>query len=210
MPFEQVLEQVNAYYTEKIKKHGANAQGVDWKSLESQELRFAQLIRVFDTLPPFSVLDYGCGYAALVEYLRGVGLTFTYTGYDISEEMLAHARQKYADDDACQFVGSDSLLEPSNYVIASGIFNVKQETPKDTWTEYIIETLQRMNAVSRNGFAFNALTSYSDKDRQRADLYYADPLYFFDYCKRNFSKYVTLLHDYPLWEFTLLVKKVQA
>jgi hypothetical protein len=30
---------------------------------------------------------------------------------------------------------------------------------------------------------------------------------FFDHCKRNFSRQVALLHDYGLWEFTILVRK---
>ncbi len=55
--------------------------------------------------------------------------------------------------------------------------------------------------------AFNLLTSYSDKDMMRPDLYYGDPLFYFDYCKRNFSQNVALLHDYGLFEFTILVKK---
>jgi len=39
------------------------------------------------------------------------------------------------------------------------------------------------------------------------DLYYADPCYFFDYCKKKFSKNIALLHDYGLYEFTILVRK---
>ncbi len=56
-------------------------------------------------------------------------------------------------------------------------------------------------------FLFNMLTKYSEKEYMRDNLYYADPLFIFDYCKRNFSKQVALLHDYGLYEFTILVKK---
>ena len=55
------------------------------------------------------------------------------------------------------------------------------------------------------GISFNLLTKYADYEAD--NLYYGDPLYFFDYCKRNLSKYVTLLHDYELYEWTILVKK---
>jgi len=41
----------------------------------------------------------------------------------------------------------------------------------------------------------------------REDLYYADPCFIFDYCKRNFSRNVALLHDYELYEFTIIVRK---
>jgi hypothetical protein len=101
------------------------------------------------------------------------------------------------------------LLPADNrdFVIASGIFNVKQQASDSEWNTYILETLHHMNSFSLTGFAFNVLSAYSDKEYMRNDLYYADPLSLFDYCKRNFSKYVALLHDYPLYEFTILVKK---
>jgi hypothetical protein len=37
-----------------------------------------------------------------------------------------------------------------------------------------------------------------------------DPLRLFDHCKRTFSPDVALLHDYPLWEFTILVRLREA
>ena len=64
-----------------------------------------------------------------------------------------------------------------------------------------------MNKFSLKGFAFNVLTKYSDKEYMQNNLYYADPLFLFDYCKRNFSQNVALLHDYELYEFTLIIKK---
>ena len=45
----------------------------------------------------------------------------------------------------------------------------------------------------------------SDPDRMRDDLYYADPCFFFDHCMRRFSRRVALLHDYELFDFTMLV-----
>jgi hypothetical protein len=64
-----------------------------------------------------------------------------------------------------------------------------------------------MDEISTRGFSFNVLTSYSDEDKKRDYLYYADPLFLFDYCKRHFSRKVALLHDYPIYEFSILVRK---
>src|SRR2546421_545883 len=111
MAKDKIIESVNQYYSDKIKTHGATPQGVDWNGAESQELRFKNLLKI--VLSPeekFSILDYGCGYGAMFEYMR----------------------------------------------------------------DY---------------------------------LHYADPLPLFDYCKRNISKYVVLQHDYPLYEFSLLIRK---
>lgn len=64
-----------------------------------------------------------------------------------------------------------------------------------------------MNEKSTLGFAFNALTKYSDPEFMKEELYYTDPLFMFDYCKTNFSKNVALLHDYRQYDFTILVRK---
>jgi hypothetical protein len=69
----------------------------------------------------------------------------------------------------------------------------------------MFNTIADLASLGTRGFAFNALTAYSDADRQRPDLYYADPLELFGHC-RTFSRFVALLHDYPLYEFTLLVR----
>jgi hypothetical protein len=85
--------------------------------------------------------------------------------------------------------------------------NVKQRASDETWRRYVWDVIADLAALGQRGFAFNALTRYSDVEKRRPDLYYADPLELFDRCKREFSRYVTLLHDYPLWEFTVIVRK---
>jgi hypothetical protein len=64
-----------------------------------------------------------------------------------------------------------------------------------------------MSKLSIRGFSFNVLTKYIDHEFMRPHLYYADPCYLFDYCKRNFGSGVALLHDYDLNDFTIIVRK---
>lgn len=204
MSVDSILSQVQEYYDDKLQAHGATARGVDWKSPESQDLRFSQLVRLIDKDRAFSVNDYGCGYGALVDYLERGTYKFEYTGFDISTKMVAKARELHP---AARFVSDRDQLPQADYTLASGIFNVKLATDDARWKEYVLEVLETMNSLSAVGFAFNALTKYSDAEFMRADLYYADPLFFFDYCKTRYSRFVTLLHDYALYEFTILVRK---
>lgn len=206
MELEQILKNVENYYEEKVKKHGATALGVDWNSSKTQALRFQQLLKICNNSVAFSINDYGCGYGALVGYMLETGYSLEYQGFDIVPDMIYTARKIYGGLDNCSFLGDASLLTKADYTIASGIFNVKLNTDESTWKEYILDTLSTIDKLSKKGFAFNMLTKYSDRDKMRPDLYYADPLYLFDYCKNNFSKYVSILHDYPLYEFTILVK----
>ena len=200
------LEQVKSYFGKRIEQHGASPRGVDWNSDESQNTRFDQLLKIIE-VQPFSILDYGCGYGALAEYMDRKGLQSDYYGFDIVEAAIEIARQRQERQSRRTFFTEAENLPMCDYVVASGVFNVRGGQPLETWTHYVIDSLQRFNDLSRKGFASNFLTKYSDADKMRPDLYYADPLYLFDYCKRNFSKNVALLHDYRIYDFTILVRK---
>lgn len=204
---DKIQQSVSDYYTEKLKKFGITPQGVDWNSEQSQVVRFSQLTKV---LPPpnqsFSLLDWGCGYGALYDFLLTEGYSLDFSGYDLSSEMIDACRKKFKDKAAQWFVKEEQLLQ-HDYIIASGIFNVKMEFSNEQWMTYVLATLNSINRLSKAGFSFNVLTSYSDKEYMKDNLFYADPCFFFDYCKRNFSKEVALSHDYKLYEFSILIRK---
>ena len=201
----ELLRQTRQYYDGKLAEYGPTARGVDWNSEESQRLRFRELMRVIEDDRDASVLDYGCGYGALRSYLRERGHRGPYIGFDISQRMIDAARAANPDP-AAQFVSDRGMLARADYTLASGVFNVKQTAPDERWQQYVLETIEDLAAISSGGFAFNALSSYSDPEKRRSDLYYADPLELFDHCKRRISRFVSLLHDTPLYEFTLLVR----
>jgi len=203
-----LLAQIESYYAEKLAKYGNTPQGVDWKDEESQTIRFNQLFKIFQhNQPKFSVNDLGCGYGALLEILRSQFPKSLYTGFDISRDMIVSAEKKYAAMKQKKFIISSIPNQSADYGIASGIFNVKQNRNETEWLHYIVEILDALDKTSSIGFAFNCLTSYSDENKKRASLFYANPCFMFDLCKTRYSKNVALLHDYDLYEFTILVKK---
>ncbi len=204
MSKKEIIDSVNHYYTEKVKEHGPTGKGVDWNGEESQFLRFSQLGKVLPT-EGFSILDYGCGYGAFLDYLKPSFKDFQYTGFDISAQMLLEAEKLHSQKGA--FTSELQEEQKFDFLVASGLFNVRLDKSDEEWKDYIVQTLDQFDSITTRGFAFNILTSYSDADKQRDYLYYADPLYFFDHCKRNYSKEVALLHDYELYEFTILVRK---
>ena len=206
VPERAILSSVSDYYTAKLREHGATAQGVDWRSPESQRLRFAQLLTVIEPTAEYSLLDYGCGYGALVDDLLERGRPFSYVGFDIAPEMVEAGRRRHAGVPGITFTSDKSQLEPADYAITSGIFNVRFGVDDATWQRYVEACIDDLARLSRRGFAFNLLTSYSDADRMRPDLFYADPAAFFHLCKTRYSRHVALLHDYGLYEFTVLVR----
>ena len=203
----ELLTEVADYYTAKLAEHGETARGVDWNGEESQTTRFAQLCKIIDTSGPFSINDLGCGYGALYDFLAKEHAAFSYVGIDVSEGMVQAATQRYQDKAQARFILAGEPDQVADYGVASGILNVRMGRSDEEWRVYLEDTLDVLDRTSRLGFAFNCLTSYSDADKMRDYLYYADPCALFDICKRRYSRNVALLHDYKLYEFTMLVRK---
>lgn len=204
---DAILSEVAKYYSEKLAAYGQNPRGVDWNGEESQTLRFEQLCKIIAASTPFTVNDVGCGYGALYDFLSHRYETFSYLGIDVSEDMVRAAERRYQYNNQARFVLSSEPDKVADYGVASGIFNVRLGRSDEEWRSYLEATVDLLDHTSRLGFAFNCLTSYSDADKMRDYLYYADPCALFDLCKRRYSRNVTLLHDYGLYEFTILVRK---
>jgi SAM-dependent methyltransferase len=159
-----------------------------------------------DTSP--TILDYGCGYGALAGWLAKSEIAFSrYQGFDFIPSMIEQARHLFGALEKVEFSNDDAEVKPADFVIASGLLGLKLDTELSEWESYVFSLVQRLWNYARRGFAFNSLTSYSDPERMRPDLYYPHPARLFDFCKRNLSRNVAILHDYGLYEFTVLVRR---
>ena len=199
------LDQVARYYESKLAAHGATPAGVDWSSEQSQTVRFEQFAGLMNDRET-SILDYGCGYGAHLDFLRRHGHLGAYTGFDAAPAMIEAATALHAGDSRATFVSRRDALGVSDVTVASGIFNVRLSTPVEDWIKYMHATIGDLASLSRRGFGFNVLTSYSDADKRRPDLYYADPRDVLDYCLGRWPRRVALIHDYGLYEFTVTVR----
>src|SRR6185295_2880621 len=72
----EIVDAVVEYYETKLASFGTTARGVDWKDEASQTKRFEQLVRALgldERADRFSIVDFGCGYGALLSFLRRRG-----------------------------------------------------------------------------------------------------------------------------------------
>ena len=209
MSVDETQKRLSEYFSEKLEAFGATPKGVDYNGPEAQALRFEQLAKVIDPSVPFTLIDYGSGYGAMFDFLHKKGWQFEYYGIDMIEKMVVAGREAQKEFPNAHFTSNENDAPRADYLLAGAIFNIKLEETYAAWQGFVVRTISSMNALCSKGFAFNMLTKYSDPDRmaQRPDLFYGDPLFFFDFCKRNFSRNVALLHDYGLYDFTILVRK---
>jgi SAM-dependent methyltransferase len=210
-----MLDEVLDFYRAKLAEHGPTALGVGWPGEDRQIVMFDQLLKICSSPRSgardthFSLLDYGCGYGALLQHLLTNSWTFDrYVGFDLLPEMASAGKQLFRNHQRiAEFTADSGSLSPVDYVVCSGMLNVKQNADQSAWQVHVLQLLDRMWSFAKKGMAFNSLTTYSEPGKMRGDLFYADPCFLFDYCKRNFSRHVALLHDYGLWEFTILVRR---
>ena len=198
---------IEAYYTDKISRHGVGPRGVDWTCTATQELRFVQLLKLCNFSRPFSLNDVGCGYGALFGFLarRHPKAEVDYLGVDLSPVMIKRARRRHRSLHGCGFAIGNEIPRLADYAVASGVMNVMLDHPRALWEEFIAVTLCRMHASSRRGFAVNFLTQKSE-GVTAAGLYRTHPSRWTMFCQQTLGCAVEVIDGYGMLEFTLLVR----
>ena len=88
------------------------------------------------------------------------GFAGAFRGYDIALAMVEAGRSRHGGDPPLRFSADEAFLAGTDYVLASGILNVKLGLPSVRCGKpYVEETLARLASLARKGFAFNALTA---------------------------------------------------
>jgi SAM-dependent methyltransferase len=206
---DSIEGELKGFYARNLETHGTGAQGVGWKNGQAQIVRFEQLQKLLPSQGHFSINDLGCGTGAFSDFLNERFTSVTYFGYDMLDEMVRIAKEQHPHAHASFYkIESAAEMKQADFSVASGIFNIRYGMDDKRWGQYILDTIHELNNKSSKGFAFNALTTYSDKEFMKPELFYSDPLFLFDYCKKHFSKNVALLHDYYQYDFTIIVRTV--
>jgi SAM-dependent methyltransferase len=209
-PLAALYAGIDRYYSHKVKLHGPTPAGVDWPCLPTQELRFAQLLRVGSLQAAFSLNDIGCGYGALLAFLakrhkQAAGID--YLGVDLSAAMVEQARSLWSKRPLTAFIAGNASPRVADYSIASGIFNVKLNQPRALWEAFIARTLADMHSSSRAGFAVNFLAPLAEGEADPPELYRAAPEQWQRHCEQVLGASVEIVQAYGLPdEYTLLVR----
>lgn len=196
------IERMQQFYTDRATGLGFSAEGAGWESAEMQDVRFRVLAAAL--LAEGSLLDVGCGQGHLFEFLRRCGRSFDYTGMDINDANLAIARSRFPDGN---FVHGDvSSLEADqryDFVVASGVFNVRRYDDPARQLALVTDAIGRMYAAARKGVVLNLLSVFAPPSvRAFPVLALYDPLPILRRCL-ELSYYVEYKHTYLPHDFTV-------
>lgn len=204
----QLLEFVSRVYTYRINECGPVANGVFWKDADGQVLRLELLLQTVageDLNGPITINDLGCGYGALFDLIKDEPMMRGghYIGYDISPEMIDAAKAHH-DDERAAFIVSPVATEVADYSFVSGTYNMSMGSNPALWTHYIKTSLDMLWKKTTKVMAFNLLDEATPNKLD--DLYYAERRTFLEHAL-TLSPDVEIIDDYPLNEFTIIVRR---
>jgi SAM-dependent methyltransferase len=206
---KKIIQNTLEYYDTKLLNYGNNYKGMNWSSKKSQYLRFQELTKI-GPIKNKSIHDVGCGNGELLNYLIKNKIIFSkYLGSDISYKMINIANDNFNHFKNVKFKYLN-LLTISNqikydYVLASGIFNIKNNFSNKEWLKYVFEMIIKMFNFSKIGLGFNMLTF--DVDYKEKKLFYMTLDKLVSFIRLNLSKKIVINHSYNLWEFTVYIYK---
>lgn len=189
-------------YSARLRQHGYSPQTLGWGAHGRQDVRFRVLAEPALQRPDCSVLDVGCGFADLHDFLTQCGWRGTYTGIDIVPDLLDVARQRHPDLDLHELdlIADSEQLTPHDFVIASGVFNAQLKVSDNT--RHIATALATMHGLARVAVAVDFLSTYVDF--QKPEHWHTDPGWALSTARR-LSRRVALRHDYLPYEFALFI-----
>ena len=187
-------------YEERLEKHGISPRAMGWRDREQQYMRFLILTEIGDVTNR-AVLDVGCGFGDLCEFLKSRNLAVKYTGYDISKKLVDIAKGRHPEATfRVVDISEETVNATFDYVFSSGIFNASMSANED-----FMETMvARCFDLCTIGVAVNMMSKYVDYEDET--LYYYSPEKVLAFCK-TLTKRVTLRHDYMPYEFTVYLYK---
>lgn len=188
-------------YQQRLQKYGATAQALKWISPESMRLRYKQLLADID-LQEKRILDAGCGFGDIIQFIRQKSSRFSYLGVDMIEQIIEIARQRHPGFSfLVRNYFEDPMDESFDWVISSGTLN-SQFRDAIRFRKQAIRTMFSHAIV---GIAFNMAGSHPPPpSKSKSSIFYADSLEVVEFCLTLTQK-VILRHHYHPKDFTVIM-----
>lgn len=186
------------YYEDSLKKYGDDAQGVHWLNQDTQKIRFKVLSKIAD-LNNKKILDVGCGFGDLYQFLVSKNIIVDYTGIDIVPEFIDKARKNFPNI-RFQVTDINDLNENYDYILASGTLSFEVEDSKN----YYFSIIRKMFEHAKYGIAFNMLNSTVHNTDETYFTYNIPEI--LAYCK-TLTENVEIISDYLPQDFTVYMYK---
>lgn len=196
--------ETQARFRERWLQYGFDSRSLGWNK-DCQWVRFEAAFEGLCKEDFDSIIDFGCGFGDLLTYLRIKEWRGIYTGIDLVEELIKEAVKQHANDNRAAFFFRDvdgfSPPEKAAMAVAIGIFNHRLHQDN---LAFVRETIRCMWEATTKVVVCDFLSTSSDLDKRRDDLYYADPRELYELAT-SFSRRISIHHAYMPFEFQIKI-----
>lgn len=186
-------------YSKSFMTHGDSPKSVMWPK-GRQEERFEALLRFMPKENHFSILDYGCGLAHLIEYLEKKFKKFDYTGCDIVNDFIEHNSKKYKQSNFFNSRNKKINME-YDYTVVSGAFNILYYDDEVEHKKVVFETIKTLFKHTNKILSINFMTDQVDFKSPKA--YHQNVKELYDFCYENITKRLNIDQTYMPYEYTI-------
>jgi SAM-dependent methyltransferase len=191
-------------YKNRFKKFGVDAKSLLWGSRGAAHQRFRQFWAEID-FNEKSVLDIGCGFGEMGNFLTKGYENVNYKGVDITPEFIDNGKLLYPqlDLETHDFHGLTNTIS-YDAVLASGVLNSNYGNTKKNM-DYRKKSIKKMFSLSRSVLAFNMLGNHPQpKNNKDSNVWYADSLLVLKFCM-SLTHRVILKANYHPKDFTIFM-----
>ena len=203
-----------AHYEKCLERHGDCHLGVDWQDSGDARRRYQVMLEVIrdkEGRRDVSLLDFGCGTAALYDYIQECGISgIQYEGLDISPAFVEVSKRKYPE---VRFFSAD-ILDPEtqiggyDYAVMNGVLTEKRDLEFDEMFAYSCRMIQAVFSACSRGVAVNFRANYvSDKEDE---LFHLPLDMLAGFLAEQVSRNFVIRNDYGLDEYTAYIYRQQS
>src|SRR5688500_13574430 len=120
---DDISKRMVSRYSDRYKKMGYDVKTLGWGSKEQQLARFSEIIISDLILEGKDLLDIGCGFGDLGNFLTGKNIKLNhYTGWDLNPDLINEARRIWKDSQHFAFdVRNIATMESQEPVADIGV-----------------------------------------------------------------------------------------
>ncbi len=157
------------FYSRHLRDFGDTPGALRWTPA-GQLRRYEIFLGAIGDVSGKSLLDFGCGKGDFFGFLRENGVSPSYCGIDVNENLIELARQKYP---GVEFIAMDideeSFDRRFDVIVSIGVFNLRIAGVEES----VKEILEKLFSLCGESLHVNFLTSHVA--RRNVELFYVTP-----------------------------------
>jgi len=176
------------FYNRHLRDFGDAPQAVRWTP-EGQIRRYETLLMETGDLSGKTILDFGCGKGDFYGFLRDKGVSVSYCGIDVNDNLIELAQHKYPQAEFIALdIDEDTFHRRFDVIIGIGVFNLRIAGIEESMKGL----LKNLFPLCRESLHINFLTYYVP--RRSVELFYVRPEEIVEFVITEISRTVTVRH----------------